>query len=198
MTRHTLPLALLFLAACAGSDAAPADDAAATAQAAAESAGAPSAAEVTQAAEMGEADMGGTFQVSLTGAITADADSRDATFCAQETAGMKIFTLSLVDATYAVSIAAQGGMPAVGSVKVSPSILEDYTATVIDKSAGTGTAQKQFEAQSGTVAFESVSAEKVTGTFEVSATPSYPSTGGAPVNARGRFEATPAPACDRG
>jgi len=56
---------------------------------------------------------------------------------------------------------------------------------------------QQYEAGEGTVTVTAATADRITGTFSLSATAKYPSSTGAPVRASGSFEATPAAGCSR-
>lgn len=144
--------------------------------------------------DVGEANTGGTFSVKASGAVTATAESNDASFCdkTMTVAGqtMRSFALSLVDSKYAVSMSNGAGTPGVGEETIGR---EGMGATFIDKTSGSDYARWQhYAASKGTLKVTSASADVVEGSYEFSAVPKMPATNGAPVQASGAFKATKA------
>jgi hypothetical protein len=184
-------MALVVLAAaCAGGDAAEAPDSAA--RSAAESAGAAPPAAVAQAG--GEVDAGGRYRATMAGALAGEAESGDATFCATERGGMRIFVLSLVDARFSVTLISTKGMPAPGTHAVGANPMEGLTGTITDRTTG-GAENQQYKAESGTLVITEATDAAVEGTFTFSALPQTPRADGPAATTEGSFAATAAESC---
>lgn len=182
--------ALLVLAACGADD---------TAEKA--SVPGPSDAQVQNALAAKGIDTGGNVEASVSGGKTGNARMTDVTFCITRasvgTMKMDVFALAGNNDKWAISIGYAKGMPALGEHKFDPAIVGGLNASLIDKSTGKAPSEwQQYNATSGTLTLTAADAKHVAGSYEFTASPSYPSTTGAPVSVKGTFDAPPAANCD--
>ncbi len=149
--------------------------------------GVPSQREVARGLASGGANASGPFDIVVTGGKTASASGRDASYCVSS-GSTKVFALSLVAPTWAVSIAAMGDRPGVGVHVMGPDITRDLTADLTDKTTGGGPADwVHSDLKTGTLTVTRSDSAKLIGTYELIATPK---TGGE-WRAKGAFEANP-------
>jgi hypothetical protein len=149
--------------------------------------GAPSQRDVARGLASGGADANGPFDIIVAGDKTASAAGRDASYCVSS-GSTRVFALSLVSPTWAVSIMTMGDRPGVGAHKMGPDMMKQLTADLTDKTVGKGPADwVHSDLKSGTLTITRSDSARLTGTYELIATPK---TGGE-WRARGAFEANP-------
>lgn len=149
--------------------------------------GVPSQSEVARGLASGGANANGPFDIAVTGDKTADVSGRDASYCVTS-GSTKVFALSLVAPTWAVSIMAMGDRPGVGVHVMGPDITKDLTADLTDKTTGGSPADwVHSDLKTGTLTVTRSDSAKLIGIYELIATPK---TGGE-WRAKGAFEANP-------
>lgn len=149
--------------------------------------GAPSQGEVSRALTRGSANANGPFDIAVTGTKTASVTGRDASYCVSG-GSTQVFALSLVESTWAVSIAAMGDRPGVGVHVLGPDITKQLTADLTDKTVGAGPADwVHSDLKSGTLTVTRSDSARLIGTYEFTATPKS----GGEWRAKGAFEANP-------
>lgn len=149
--------------------------------------GAPPAREVARALSAGGADVNGPFSIVVTGDKTANVSGRDATFCVSD-GSTRVFALSLVERTWAVSIMAMGDRPGVGVHAMGGNITKALTADLTDKTTGARPGDwVHSDLSSGTLTITRSDSAQLAGTYELIATPR----GGGRWHATGTFAANP-------
>lgn len=145
---------------------------------------------------------GGRVSATITGGKTATAEMHDVSFCNSSVkAGnmsMEIFALAANDASWGFSIGNASGMPTVGEHVVDSTNYKGISASLVDKTTGKTSAEwQQYKAMSGSITVTRADSVRVVGSYHVRASPTSPSTSGAPVVSDGTFDAPIATSCAR-
>lgn len=156
-------------------------------------AGAPTQEQVQQGLAAGNVDTGGTVSATIDGNAV---EMTDVTFCVTETGGMSVFALAANNAQWSISLGLVGAAPAPGRYGVVITEANAMAVGLVDKRSGSTPAEwQQYDAGSGHVEVTASDRQRVTGSYEFTATPTYPQTSGATVTVRGTFDAPPATRC---
>jgi len=183
-----LAIAGVIVAGCGG--AAEADSAQ---QLAEDVAGAPPQAQVQQGLAAGDIDTGGRVSAAISGGVAGDAEMTDVSFCVTEAGGMQVFAMAANSAQWSISLGLVGGAPEPGTYAVVATEPNAMSVGLIDKSTGTSPSEwQQYNAVSGSVEVTASDAQRVTGSYDFTASPSYPKSAGANARVQGTFDAPPA------
>lgn len=193
--------AVILLTACKGKDA---DNAAMSdeAQAALKQAtGIDASGDMPVGTSRSEQDLGGKFDLKLSGGITASEESKETSVCVQEMGTgdfkMRIYSLRFFDAKYMVVVSAINMQPAAG--KTYPIGGDDpmngITAEITDMTHGKdATEWEMYKDGKGEVTFTDASVEHAAGKFTFTGKPEK-NTALPVVTASGTFDAKQAEAC---
>lgn len=148
-----------------------------------------------------EEDLGGKFNVQLSGGITASEDSKETSVCTQEMGSgkfkMRIYSLRFFDPKYMVLVSAMNVQPEAG--KTYPigggDPMKGVSAEITDMTHGKdATEWQRYKDATGEVTFTDASAQHAAGKFTFTAKPEGNTTLPA-VTATGTFDAKQAEAC---
>lgn len=141
-------------------------------------------------------DNAGFLAAEIGGPKSDSMHTRDASFCHNSLNGMDIFAFTANNDAWGIAISSIKGLPSRGKHLVSPDILEDFTAEVVDKTAAPlMSGWQRYEAQSGEVEITGASEQKVSGRYHFVATPTAPKSTGGEMRVNGKFEASKAQRC---